>query len=72
MTQKDGWTKGKTRLSVCGTRAVVKLQEGNYRVVCATCGSGGSVHHSTQESASRAATRDSGRPCPAKHPCGAE
>lgn len=56
------------RLSACGTRAVERHGPGDFRVTCATCGAGGSVRHLTRESASRAAVRDSARPCRA---CGA-
>lgn len=60
------------RLFVCGTRAVEQHGPEDFRVVCATCDGGGSVRHFTRELASRAATRDSARPCPARRPCGAE
>lgn len=53
---------------VCGTRKTVQMGPSDYRVVCATCGAGGSVKHATQSEASRVAIRDSGKPC---HKCGA-
>ena len=58
---------------VCGTRRVIG-EEGNWRVVCATCGAGGTVRYTErlaapgQQSATSACIRDSGRPCRA---CGA-
>lgn len=52
---------------VCGTKAVIKTPK-DFRVVCATCGAGGTVPHITKESASKACVRDSNRPCSA---CGA-
>lgn len=57
------------RYFLCGTRAVIRPQErGAYRVVCATCGAGGSVPRMSLDRATEAATRDSGKPCNA---CGA-
>ena len=56
------------RVFLCGTRAVVRIGLQNYRVVCATCGNGGSVRHAIPEDADRAAVRDSNRSCRA---CGA-
>lgn len=54
---------------LCGTRRVVPgVKPGTYRVVCATCGAGGSVTHETRDAACAAAVRDSGRRCPK---CGA-
>lgn len=40
----------------------------DYRVVCATCGGGGTVRHDNKTKANSAAVRDSGRPC---RKCGA-
>jgi len=56
------------RVFVCGTRATLRRGPDEYRVVCATCGRGGTVRHDTREAANRAAVRDSARPCRA---CGA-
>lgn len=56
------------RTFTVGTRAYGKVAPGDYRVVCATCGAGGTVAHRTLQSAGAAATRDSGKPC---HKCGA-
>lgn len=57
------------RYYLCGTRAVIRPQErGAYRVVCATCGAGGSVPHTSLPQATKAATRDSGKRC---QTCGA-
>ena len=53
---------------VCGTRAVVKRGPDDYRVVCASCGAGGTVRHDIRGNATRAAVRDSNKPCRA---CGA-
>jgi len=62
-----------TRMLLCGTRKVIagpKPYEGRdtWRVVCATCGAGGSVRHATYDAAATACIRDSGRRCAA---CGA-
>ena len=46
-----------------GTRAIVQRKPGDYRVVCASCDAGGTVHHTTQRRAFRAAARDSARAC---------
>lgn len=54
---------------VCGTRRVVPAPGTGWRVVCATCGAGGSRFHRTRELATRAAVRDSARRCAA---CGAD
>lgn len=62
-------TKEEFRGTLCGTRRTVQRAPNDYRVVCATCGAGGTVLHRTAESASSAAVRDSNRPCRA---CGAE
>ena len=51
-----------TRLFVCGTRKVVERRPGDYRVVCASCDSGGTVKHRTCEEAASAAVRDSNKP----------
>lgn len=51
-----------------GTRAYGPVGPSDYRVVCATCGAGGSVRHATLADAGRAAARDSAKPCAA---CGA-
>ncbi len=47
---------------VCGTRAVV-VDAASWRVVCATCGTGGSVRHTAKDDACKAAVRDSAREC---------
>jgi hypothetical protein len=49
------------RRFVCGTRAV----EANnpFRVVCASCGAGGTVKHPTPDAAKSACVRDSNRSC---------
>ncbi len=52
---------------VCGTKATV-LRGITYRVVCATCGAGGTVPHDKREDANRCAVRDSDRAC---RSCGA-
>ena len=67
-------TKDEERLYVCGTRRAVPSVEtpGAWRVVCATCQDGGTVDYPTKRDAMRAATRDSGKPCPNRPPCGAE
>ena len=57
------------RAMLCGTRKTVKLNPGDFRVVCATCDAGGSRKHPTHDSASSAAIRDSNKPCRA---CGAD
>jgi len=59
------------RQLVCGTRAVVQKGPFDFRVVCATCDGGGTVRHKTKDAASRAAVRDSNKPCPCKPSCGA-
>jgi len=64
---RDGFVNPE-RTFVCGTRAVVHLRPGVWRVVCATCGAGGSVAHMAARDANRAAIRDSNKPCRA---CGA-
>lgn len=52
----------------CGTRTVVYDHEKHcWRVVCATCGRGGTVPHGFHDDATKAAVRDSNKPCP----CGA-
>lgn len=56
------------RLFVCGTRSVEQRGPRDFRVVCATCGAGGSVRHDTKKEANSAAVRDSVRHCRA---CGA-
>ena len=58
---------------VCGTRRVIadKTRAGIWRVVCASCGGGGSVAHAEREEATKAAVRDSSKPCPARPSCGA-
>lgn len=56
------------RLTLCGTRKVIRRAVGDYRVVCATCDAGGTVPHRTKEAASSACVRDSAKPCRA---CGA-
>lgn len=48
---------------VIGARAYFEKATGDWRVVCATCGGGGSVKHPTQESAGQAAARDSDKRC---------
>lgn len=48
---------------ICGTRRVVRRNAYDFRVVCATCMRGGTVRHWTKESACKAATRDSNKPC---------
>lgn len=57
-----------SRTFVCGTRAVVRRGPSDYRVVCATCEAGGTIKHTTKESANKACVRDSVRACKA---CGA-
>jgi hypothetical protein len=55
---------------LCGTRKVIPGETvGTYRVVCASCGAGGTVSHPTIERATTACVRDSSRPCRA---CGAD
>ena len=51
------------RVSVCGTRAVVKIADDDYRVVCAACDAGGSRLYKTRSLATAGASRNSGRPC---------
>jgi hypothetical protein len=51
-----------------GTRRYFRYRPDDWRVVCATCGNGGSVIHKTREAAGHAAARDSGKVCKA---CGA-
>jgi hypothetical protein len=53
---------------VCGTRRVERITVGDYRVVCATCGGGGTVRHDNREKACSAAVRDSNKAC---RKCGA-
>lgn len=48
---------------VCGTRRVVSRGPGDWRIVCATCGCGGSTRYDRREDVTRAAVRMSGRPC---------
>jgi len=54
---------------VCGTRRAFRKGTGDFRVVCATCGAGGSTWHRTREAATSAAVRDSAKACKA---CGAD
>jgi ribosomal protein L37E len=59
------------RVFVCGTRAVVEpvgKPLNAWRVVCATCGGGGTVKHRTYNEATHAAVRDSAKRC---RTCGA-
>lgn len=56
------------RVFVCGTRAVNKVSETDYRVVCATCDQGGSVRFKTKSAAKSNCVDCSGRRCPG---CGA-
>jgi hypothetical protein len=59
------------RRFVCGTRAVPpRRPDGTYRIVCATCGGGGSTPYDTREAATSAAVKMSGRPCQCRG-CGA-
>jgi hypothetical protein len=52
------------RYYTCGTRAVVRPNPtGAFYVICATCGAGGSVRHTTLTDATKAATRDSSKAC---------
>jgi hypothetical protein len=53
----------------CGTRRAERHGPSDHRVVCATCGAGGSRQHATREEALTAAVRDSNKPCRA---CGAK
>jgi hypothetical protein len=49
---------------VCGTRKVIPASAPRtWRVVCATCEAGGTVIHTTRNSATHAAVRDSAKPC---------
>lgn len=57
------------RYLVIGTRAVIKKEDQTWRVVCATCGAGGTVPHRSEALAGHAAARDSNKPCRA---CGAK
>lgn len=54
---------------VCGTRRTVMKKPGDYRVVCATCGAGGTVKYPTHQAAGQAAVANSARPCGT---CGAD
>jgi hypothetical protein len=55
---------------LCGTRRIVyDGKRCGFRVVCATCGAGGSRCHGDRSEAIRACMRDSGRAC---KKCGAE
>lgn len=56
-----------SRPFTCGTRTVRKRAPGDFRVVCATCLGGGSSRYMSRTSATSAAVKMSGRPCP----CGA-
>lgn len=58
------------RVFVCGTRATICLSStvADYRVVCATCGAGGTIQYLTNAKANAAAVRDSNKPC---RTCGA-
>jgi hypothetical protein len=47
---------------LCGTKKVLMDEKGRFRVVCATCGAGGSVPH-TKNEATKACVRDSIRKC---------
>jgi RecJ-like exonuclease len=49
--------------TLCGTRRTEQRGIADYRVVCATCGAGGTVKHTRAENASRACVRDSARAC---------
>ena len=51
------------RQTLCGTRKTVRRGAGDYRVVCATCGGGGTIKHATSKRAAHAAIRDSNKPC---------
>lgn len=52
------------RIFVCGTRTVIWDHASKvWRVVCATCGRGGTVPHRTKESAIDACVRDSNKSC---------
>lgn len=62
---------GERERFVCGTRAVVKAGSYDYRVVCATCGAEEGNGSKSLRGAKSEAIRNSGRPCPAKPPCGA-
>lgn len=55
---------------VCGTRAVVERGPKDFRVVCATCGAGGSVRFCERKMANHHAIRYSAYPCLAPG-CGA-
>lgn len=52
---------------LCGTRRTVRKGPNNYRVVCATCDGGGTVRYPTSDAASKAAVRDSNKPCAVKN-----
>lgn len=59
------------RVFVCGTRATLEhitKFDHDYRVVCATCGAGGTVAYETERAANKAAVRDSAKAC---QTCGA-
>lgn len=54
------------KVFTCGTRVVMyyPLKNGDvWRVLCATCGAGGTVKHRTLDAATRACVRDSGKTC---------
>lgn len=55
------------RRFVCGTRAVTGEPQ-NWRVVCATCGAGGTVRHYERDAACAVCVRDSSKAC---RTCGA-
>ena len=51
------------RAFICGTRRAETLALDDHRVYCATCHAGGTVRHATRDQATKAAVRDSNRPC---------
>lgn len=56
------------RIFTCGTRTVIQKGPHDFRVVCATCGSGGTQKFAEKEHANTAAVRTSAARC---RSCGA-
>lgn len=58
-----GTTPGAYRPMLCGTKTTERRGPDDFRVVCATCGAGGSHRYLTHAKASDAAIRASSRAC---------
>lgn len=66
---RDTLFKKAPRVFVCGGRAVIRMQDDTFRVVCATCEAGGTATFKKlngsawEHTAARAAVRDSNKAC---------